>query len=226
MGLAMDPTSPWWGEDRPASLNTIIRAEARAQCWVGEAALSRLKSLLAGPLPAWLPPGTYRGGDPVAASRLKDIVGFSYGILEATQSLLVSAAIVSDLVFDADNAGTRVRDRPRLVISKHFPELAGLELNELKRTATRDYSVHLKPHLRRWHMAFPAEHPRLISTWAHGPGPDSGESYRFLDTKALRVRVRDEWSDLGGLARELGLIGKKIPLSTQVRRDDPSNASR
>ncbi|MCI4321258.1 MAG: hypothetical protein L3K05_03000 [Thermoplasmata archaeon] len=192
---------------------------------MGEAAWSRLTTLLRGPLPEWLPSGTYKGGDPAAALRLREIVGFSYGILEATQSLLVSAAIVSDLVFEPDKAGPRLRDRPRLVASRDFPELADLDLPELKHTAARNSSVHLKPFLRKWHRRFPPDHPSLISTWFHGPGPDSGESYRFLDTKGLRVRVGNEWSDLGGLAKELGLIGNRIPFRAQLRREDPSTAS-
>ena len=214
-----------WGKDRPASLRTTIRAEARAQCWVGEVAWARIAGIVAGPLPPVLASGRYHGGDRREAPGLQETIGFSFGILEAAQSLLVSADIVSHLVFEADKGARRLRDRPRLVVSDDFPELEGLDFPELKQTAARDYSVHLRPHLRAWHSKFPADHPRLISTWSHGPGPDPGEPYRFLDTKELRVRVKDSWSDLRGLARELGVIGQAIPLKALVQRTDapPTN---
>ena len=216
MDAVNGPSNPW-GPDRPVPLQTAYRYEVRAQCWVAEAAWNRLNAMLAGPKPT-VKSGTYRGQDARLAG-VAEAVGFSYGLLEAVQSLLVAAGIIAELTLSYPDEGPRPRGAPRTEITEGFAELEGFGFNELPKTLARDGSVHLRGNIGRWHAQFGPDYRRLIATWTHGPDSPGPEPYRYLDTKTLRVRVNGEWCDLQQLFSEIREIALRIPIKVLMSDD-------
>lgn len=189
----------------PVEAVLALRAEVMFHCNTGGLAWNRLMQLKAA---GWRlrVEGNAPWGPESPTSQ--DIGGFVAGLWGDVLQIMVSANIVSKLLFEG---------RRKPVLRPAFEGLQIPELPHLASLGSRDAIVHVEGRIPGWVRSRLARDPSAkLGPFASGIGVNAPNSYRQLDTASWELRVGTETCNLFAIVAELQIVSRLVPVYSEL----------
>jgi|HubBroStandDraft_4_1064222.scaffolds.fasta_scaffold181053_1 hypothetical protein len=183
---------------------------------MGLLACERLELLLKLGRPGNVADGHYVSNNPADVAAMTAVIAWWFGIFEAVQSMLVSASVASDLMFVTDLSKPRTRTKKSRRLASDFPELGGVDLQELMRTDARDALIHALPRLRRLFERATKDGPAYVAMWSLGPAEGRSDILRCLDPQTLVLTIDGQRADLRRLATEMLAVRDRVQTKAMI----------